>query len=151
MLFTNSSCLVQDHLKKTPLLLDNNKNGLYYFEDTCNLATAIIPPTNSLLPIATVVTCNKTLDEAKLWHLRLGHVPFTTLKAYKHDLDTHTLLNSLICTICPKAKQSRQPFSSSYVKSTSPFELLHMDIWAPYSVCTSNGCKFFLTIVDDYT
>ena len=29
------------------------------------------------------------------------------------------------------------------------FDLLHCDIWAPFSVPTNHGCRFFLTIVDD--
>ena len=31
------------------------------------------------------------------------------------------------------------------------FELLHVDIWGPYPYNTYNGCKFFLTIVDDFS
>lgn len=135
------------------MLLGSHKNGLYYFEDICllDIVPVVLTPKHTLLPIANTVTCNKALEKAKLWHIRLVHVPFNHLKAYKHDLDSNTLLKSFFCTIFLKAKQFRLPFKSSYDKFTSPFELLHMDVWGPYSVCTSNGCKCFLTIVDDYT
>ena len=35
--------------------------------------------------------------------------------------------------------------------STKPFALIHVDVWGPYSVCTYDGFRFFLTIVDDAT
>ena len=35
--------------------------------------------------------------------------------------------------------------------SNSAFDLLHMDVWGPYSTPTLDGCKYFLTIVDDAT
>ena len=35
--------------------------------------------------------------------------------------------------------------------SSSPFDLIHCDVWGPYHVPTYNGKKFFLTIVDDHT
>lgn len=35
--------------------------------------------------------------------------------------------------------------------SSSAFELLHLDIWGPFYVPTTDGYKYFLTIVDDCT
>ena len=35
--------------------------------------------------------------------------------------------------------------------STKPFDLVHMDIWGPFSVESVEGYKYFLTIVDDLT
>lgn len=34
---------------------------------------------------------------------------------------------------------------------TEAFELLHIDIWGPFSVPSIEGYKYFLTIVDDNT
>lgn len=31
------------------------------------------------------------------------------------------------------------------------FELIHCDLWGPFSVPDHNGIRFFLTIVDDFT
>ena len=55
------------------------------------------------------------------------------------------------CSICPKVKQTRLPFPLSTIKSHSPFNLLHCDIWGPHKTPTHFGKRFFLTIVDDYT
>lgn len=29
------------------------------------------------------------------------------------------------------------------------FNLIHMDVWGPFSISTSNGHKYFITLVDD--
>jgi len=54
-------------------------------------------------------------------------------------------------SICPKAKQTRLPFPLSTIKSHSPFNLLHCNIWGPHKTPTHFGKHFFVTIVDDYT
>jgi len=45
----------------------------------------------------------------------------------------------------------RSPFPLSNNRAGSLFELLHVDIWGPHHLHTYNGCKFFLTIVDDFS
>ena len=35
------------------------------------------------------------------------------------------------CDICPKAKQHRLHFQLSVISSCAPFELVHIDTWAP--------------------
>lgn len=51
----------------------------------------------------------------------------------------------------PLAKQTCSPFSTSYIRTIAPFELIHIDIWAGYHVPSITGARYFLTIVDDYT
>lgn len=64
---------------------------------------------------------------------------------------TSSIKESLVCTIFPLARQGRLPFKHSQIKSTKPFELLHLDLWGPYVKATHNGCNMFFTIVDDFT
>lgn len=49
------------------------------------------------------------------------------------------------------ATQQRLPLPKSSIHSTSPFQLIHLDLWGPYHTQTYNGFKYFLTIVDDFT
>ncbi|XP_056686015.1 uncharacterized protein [Spinacia oleracea] len=63
----------------------------------------------------------------------------------------HTIPDGTELQICPLPKQTRFPFSISGIKSVQPFDLLHIDVWGPYSVHDSSRCNQFLTIVDDYT
>ena len=43
------------------------------------------------------------------------------------------------------------PFSASTHVSDQPFELVHCDLWGPFSIPTVDGYKYFLTIVDDFS
>lgn len=91
-----------------------------------------------------------SIKEAKLWHLRFGHMSFEKIKSIK-GTDVQGCLAENLCQVCPLAKQSRFSFPSSCIKSSKPFELIHIDVWGPYVLSTQNGCNQFLTIVDDYT
>lgn len=53
------------------------------------------------------------------------------------------------CDICFKAKQTRVSFPVSSSNENELFELIHCDVWGPYSVSSSSGASYFLTIVDD--
>ena len=55
------------------------------------------------------------------------------------------------CDVCPIAKQKRLPFFSSNNISALPFDLVHCDLWGPFSIPTVEGYKYFLTIVDDFS
>lgn len=39
--------------------------------------------------------------------------------------------------------------SESYVVTN--FDLLHIDVWGPFHVAYTSGCKYFLTIVVDHS
>nr|GEZ22664.1 ribonuclease H-like domain-containing protein [Tanacetum cinerariifolium] len=76
------------------------------------------------------------------------------------DLVLHVLKDSLnfdksdntgCCKICQRAKQTREHFPLSYHKSKNLGDLVHLDLWGPYKVASSEGFRFFLTVVDDYT
>ena len=62
-----------------------------------------------------------------------------------------SIINFFDCLVCPLAKQKRLNFQSSTHSSSSCFDLVHADIWGPYSTPSLNGSKYFLTIVDDYS
>ena len=43
------------------------------------------------------------------------------------------------------------PFSASTHISDQPFDLVHCDLWGPFSIPIVDGYKYFLTIVDDFS
>ena len=95
--------------------------------------------------------CLSIVDTAKLWHLRLGHLPFSRIKLLLPDCDISACLHDVICQVCPMAKLPRKSFPHSSLKTSKPFEMLHIDVWGPYKVKTHSGCTQFLTILDDFT
>lgn len=90
---------------------------------------------------------------SEVWHQRLGHPSQDKIHALSKLLHISCNKTSLdrLCTICPLAKQKRLSFPHSQKLSKSPFDLVHIDIWGPFSTPTHEGFRYFLTIVDDCT
>lgn len=87
----------------------------------------------------------------KIWHARLGHLSDRVLKlvSIKLPFDVPKHFNSHECKACPLAKFKKLSFLSLNNMSKNPFDLIHCDIWGPYSQSTYDGKRYFLTTVDD--
>lgn len=148
VLFTNNCCYLQDHLMKRVLPLGKLHHGLYY-----TLDKALIHTHNVKIPFSTrrlvTVTSKDTLQ--KLIHLRLGHLPFPRMKLLFPSLDVKAVQDIFVCSICPFARQTRLALPHNHVKTTSLFELLHVDVWGLNANKTHCGCTLFLTVMDDYS
>lgn len=92
-------------------------------------------------------TCNAPSFE--IVHARLGH---TSLPKIQHITWCKGHVPSTFsCEVCVMAKMHSLPFNKSTIHTTSPFQLIHMDLWGPYKVANISGAYYFLTIVDDFT
>jgi hypothetical protein len=89
--------------------------------------------------------------ENSLWHYRLGHLSDRPLKKLSSFLPHFTNENNKLCTIYPLAKQHRLSFPNSDHTSLHLFDLIHCDIWGPFTPKSFNGASYFLTIVDDHS
>ena len=109
----------------------------------------IISPSTSLVLVLTFV--NAVSSMPRIWHIRLGHPSLNKLVSLQNSLFVSFDTCTDICNICPMAKQKilPSPFNNNF--SDSPFNLVHVDIWGPYSIPTHDGFKYFLSIVDDAT
>ena len=90
-------------------------------------------------------------EDLSILHLRLGHVPFNKLKSIPSLSKLQKVSHNLISQICPQAKQTRASFSHNSIKTTAPFQLMHIDVWGPYKVKYSSGCNSAITIFDDFS
>ncbi|XP_022880683.1 uncharacterized protein LOC111397952 [Olea europaea var. sylvestris] len=72
----------------------------------------------------------------------------TMLQSTILDLNVNTIHQ---CDVCPTAKLHRLPYVSSEINSSTPFDLIHADLWGPLSTTAIDGSKYFLTLVDDFT
>ncbi|KAL2906780.1 Retrovirus-related Pol polyprotein from transposon RE2 [Bienertia sinuspersici] len=149
IIFTDGKCYIQDHsLRGQLMLLGKLKQGLYNVERNVKNQECKLRFGNSCHALA----INKTsIDEIKLWHLRLGHLPFKQMKYVLPSGAINNCLSDCFCKICPKAKQSKLPFPKSVSISECPFDLVHVDLWGPYYHKIYGGCNQFVTIVDDCT
>ncbi|XP_070026120.1 uncharacterized protein [Nicotiana sylvestris] len=104
------------------------------------------------------LTCQSVVDDdAELWHRRLGHASFTILnKLVKKDLvrglPKSSFKDHKVCDACVKRKQVRSPFKpKKEVSTSSPLDILHMDLCGPMRVPSRGGKKYIFVIMDDYS
>ena len=145
IIFSDDQCFIQGHsLKRPQILLGRLSGGLYCVQNT-------ITTQNQDQSKFCHTAVSKDVEDTRLWHLRMGHLPFSKLQLLLPLKSVQDCVNTTVCQICPAARQVRKSFPSSYIKSTKPFALLHLDIWGPYKTPSHSGCTQFLTIVDDFT
>ncbi|KAK9166159.1 hypothetical protein Scep_001350 [Stephania cephalantha] len=67
------------------------------------------------------------------WHHHLGHPSSVVTKLLPLLLPVTTLHSPDVpCDVCHFSKQCKLHFHLSTIKSTSSFQLIHMDLWGPY-------------------
>ncbi|KAK9074195.1 hypothetical protein SSX86_006792 [Deinandra increscens subsp. villosa] len=135
IVFDEHKCYVQDWLGKKNLVTGSQVDGLYFCGDTSSCAKV----------------CYSSVLSLNLWHARLGHPSEQVLNVLKTSLGLKFSKADLPCEVCHKAKQHRNPFPLSDHVSKQLGELVHLDVWGPYRVSSTEGFKYFLTIVDDYS
>ncbi|CAM8963151.1 unnamed protein product [Rhodiola kirilowii] len=139
VLFTQTSCVVQDSARKITLEIGKLNGGLYLFQ-----------PPHIPVPSKLVSAAGKEISP-DIWHLRLGHMPFDNMKTLlnKHFPVSKNSKAHTHCPVCHFSKQSRLKFPISHHSSDNVFDLIHCDVWGPFNTPTMSGSKYFLTIVDD--
>ena len=98
---------------------------------------------------ATTVSSSPSLA---LWHARLGHASSSRVQ----QLASRGLLGSVStenfdCVSCQLGKQPALPFNTSESISTDIFDLIHSDVWGPFSVSNIGGSRYFVVFIDDYS
>jgi len=86
-----------------------------------------------------------------LWHYRLGHLSTSRQNLLHALIPSISVDSNKVCNVCPMAKQRHLPFPVNTTVSQSPFDLVHVGIWGPFSVQSINGSRFFFIIVDDFS
>jgi hypothetical protein len=139
--FTDNLCYIQNSMQK---MIGSGRqiDGLYYLEGTSFESSKT----------STDNTCNSVvIPKSALWHFRFGHTSHDRLEAMQ-KLYSDIVVNKdgFCCDICHLAKQRKLSYKLSTSRASKCIELLHMDLWGPFSVSTTQGHKYFLTIVDDF-
>lgn len=121
LVFSDNNCFIQEPLKKEHLLLGKAHNSLYYVQDDKN------PRTKQSLPAS--LSAQQQIKDgahaAKLWHIRIGHLPFNKLGFLFPELQKHMFEKDFMCTVCPIAKKTRNVFHKSSIKSVETSTFTH--------------------------
>ena len=90
------------------------------------------------------------VDSSILWHGRLGHVNYGSLKRMVNleCLPKIEFGPDHKCQICVKAKMTKVPFKN-IERNTEPLGLIHTDICDLNFIQTRGGKKYFITFIDD--
>lgn len=142
--FIDDQCFLHSPSMKL-MHLGNFQSGLYYLEgsDKHHISSQI-----NIKGVAAPSMVEEIQNKIKLWHLRMDYLLVSMLHHIKDLFDKPCLLHN-ICQICPVAK--RQVFPHSSIKTTTSCSLLHLDIWGPYKEPTYDNCKYFFTVMDDFS
>ena len=98
------------------------------------------------------ISCAYMLESSNIWHGRLGHVNFDTLRKLmnlellaKFNIDANHK-----CETCVESKLTRASFQN-IERSTEPLELIHSDTCDLKYVQPRGGKEYFVTFIDDCT
>jgi transposase InsO family protein len=97
-----------------------------------------------------------TNNEEWLWHLRLGHLNFTSLKmlASKKMVKRmpHIDHPDEVCESCVLSKHHRSSFAKEVNwKAKRSLELVHTDVCGPIKPMSTGQNRYFLTFIDDFS
>ncbi|GJR89690.1 putative ribonuclease H-like domain-containing protein, partial [Tanacetum coccineum] len=152
VIFTDTGCFVLSPdfklTNESQVLLKVPRKNNMYSVDIKNIV-----PKESL----TCLVAKATLDESMLWHRRLGHVNFKTIKKLVKEnlvrgVPTKRFENDQTCVACLKGKQHKASCKSKIQNSiTQPLFMLHMDLFGPTFMSSLMHKKYCLVITDAYS
>jgi hypothetical protein len=131
------------------------RSGLYHLLQVSGkhspiVSNSVVSFFNNISNSAVSATSIKNVSD-DIWHYRLGHVSSSRMHLLHQYIPAMVVNKNKVCTICPLAKQHKLSFDVSQSHADFPFYLIHCDIWGPFSVKSTTGGSYFLTIVDDHS
>lgn len=88
------------------------------------------------------------LQSLQVIHRRLGHPNLNKLKKMVPSLSCCNLWSES----CQLGKHVRSTFpSQGHRQASSPFDLVHSDVWGPSRVGSTLGFRYFVTFIDDFS
>lgn len=146
--FSASGCSEQDASFKKIVGTGSRRGGFYVLED---------------LHIPNGITLSLDLSSFRLspksssfyvWHSCLGHVSSSHLKILNSTCNLGNLGCShdiYDCSGCKLAKLTALPFNRSSTIYTTPFDLVHSDVWGCAPIATKGGSRYCVSFIDNYS
>ena len=93
------------------------------------------------------------VNEAYLWHYRLGHVGDGRLQKLHKDayLGAFDYESCTTCESCIMGKLPKSPFSGIGERAKGILELIHFDVCGPMPVQARSDSFYFITFIDDFS
>ena len=88
----------------------------------------------------------------ELWHARLGHASLSCLQLLASQGHLGSIqFPKFDCTSCHFGKQTKFPFNNSDSFSSTPFDIIHFDIWGLMLVPIEGRSRYFVIFMDDFS
>lgn len=151
--FSSSHCFFQETRMLKMIGSARQCKGLYIIqsEERLPVVEDLLSPRISACYNSRTVLPSNSLERILLWHKRLGYPNFVYLKKVMPQLFSGIHVTDLKCEVCIFAKQTRGQYLPRPYESSSPFNLIHSDVWGPSRVANLNGSRWFVTFVDDHS
>jgi hypothetical protein len=93
-----------------------------------------------------------------IWHQRLGHIGYHTLKKMiQQDLviglnvSGNLDIPSTLCSGCEFGKFTRSPLKIGRNRANRIGELIHSDVWGPIATPSLGRARYYVTFKDDFS
>jgi hypothetical protein len=126
--------------------------GVIKFANLYILCGDTIAGTVAVTSVVSTITSDKC-SESKLWHMRLGHMSQLGLA----ELSKRGLLKGYntdemeFCEHCVFGKHKRIKLNTAVHTTDGILDYVHADLWGPSREHSLGGCRYMLTIIDDYS
>uniref|UniRef100_A0A2N9FSD8 Integrase catalytic domain-containing protein n=1 Tax=Fagus sylvatica TaxID=28930 RepID=A0A2N9FSD8_FAGSY len=146
-LFDANQLLIQDLPTGKVLYKGLSKNGVYPIHSSTFFNSA---------QNKTACCAAQSVSPQKwhLWHSRLGHPSNKILSSMFPSLQCNSSLTNSVkthCIHCLAGKMHQLPFPVSNKSVSSPFALIHADLWGPAPIMSYTGFRYYLVLVDEFT
>ncbi len=118
---------------------------------------AVIEPTSNVL-VSLGISPSRTKARWALWHRRLAHLGFDSMKLLFGGLSTGSSITredspskAHSCEGCIMGKIVRPPFPSSTSHAKATLDLFHTDLSGPMGADSIGGARYVMVTVDDYS
>ena len=116
---------------------------LYYFTDNVILERQA--------QVVNKVSSRTIKNEIMLWYYRSGHPSFYYLQKFFPSLFKEKKPSLFQYEVCKLTKHDRSRFPIKPYQKSTPFVLIHSDVWGPSRVTNIFGTKWFVSFIDDHT
>jgi hypothetical protein len=153
VIFSFSFCCVQDLQSQKLIGTGRRENELYILDELkVSIATAAAAAATTTINLY-FFRLSPSSSIFYLWYSRLSHVSSSRLRFMTsiRALENLQMYGVSDCSRCKQTKFSALPFNRSISVSSSPFDLIHSDVWRPFLVTIKGGSRYYISFIDDHT
>ncbi|KAI3718270.1 hypothetical protein L6452_19134 [Arctium lappa] len=143
--FTDKCCYIEDKYGRAVFKAKRN----------ANLYSVNFPTLSTSRPVCLITKASRA--ESWIWHRRLSHQNFDAINQLARQgivkgLPELRFEKNSLCPACEMGKMKRTSHESkTQFSSSTPLELIHMDLCGPMRTQSINGKKYILVMIDEYS